>query len=326
MLKLCREGAFAYVLAPRQVGKSSLMIRTAETLINEGFQSVVIDLNLIGTHTISPNTWYLDFLSVVETELALDVDTYKWWQEHSNVGYTRRLALFFKEILLTEIQGKIIIFIDEIDATLSLDFRDDFFASIRSLYDARAQVEEYRRLSFVLVGVATPSDLIQNPKRTPFNIGKRVDLTDFSFKEAQPLAEGLGLPTTEAGQVLTWILKWTGGHPYLTQRLCSEVQRENNQNWTESQLDRIVERCFLDEKSEQDNNLQFVRDMLTKRAVTVGVAKVLGTYRQVRQARRPVVDEEKSLIKSHLKITGIVRREAGFLKIRNPIYNKVFDD
>ena len=68
----------------------------------------------------------------------------------------------------------------------------------------------------MLIGVATPGDLISDPKRTPFNIGRRVDLTDFSLEEVQPFATGFGLPTKEAAQALKWVLKWTHGHPYLT--------------------------------------------------------------------------------------------------------------
>ena len=88
---------------------------------------------------------------------------------------------------------------------------------------ARARVPEFKRLSFVLIGVATPGDLIRDSKRTPFNIGQRVDLTDFNFEESLRLAEGLRLPPDESRQALGWVLKWTGGHPYLTQRLCSTM-------------------------------------------------------------------------------------------------------
>jgi hypothetical protein len=70
--------------------------------------------------------------------------------------------------------------VDEIDTTLSLDFTDDFYAAVRFLYVARSTDAELKRLSFVLIGVATPSDLIRDPKRTPFNIGQRVELTDFT--------------------------------------------------------------------------------------------------------------------------------------------------
>jgi len=40
LLELCRQSRFAYVLTPRQLGKSSLMIRTAEELQAEGFRSL----------------------------------------------------------------------------------------------------------------------------------------------------------------------------------------------------------------------------------------------------------------------------------------------
>jgi hypothetical protein len=44
LLELCRQSRFAYVLTPRQLGKSSLMIRTAEELLAEGFRAVTVDL------------------------------------------------------------------------------------------------------------------------------------------------------------------------------------------------------------------------------------------------------------------------------------------
>ena len=157
----------------------------------------------------------------------LKTDMVSWWQAHAHLGVTQRLTKFFQEVLLAEVAEPVVIFVDEIDSTLSLSFTDDFFAAIRYLYNARAHVPEFHRLSFVLIGVATPSDLIRDPQRTPFNIGQRVDLTDFTYEEAMPLADGLGLPPDEATQVLRWVIKWTGGHPYLTQRLCRVIADQN---------------------------------------------------------------------------------------------------
>lgn len=79
------------------------------------------------------------------------------------------------------VAAQVVIFVDEINTTLSLNFTDDFYAAIRALYDARAHMPILQRLSFVLIGVATPGDLIRDSKRTPFNIGQRVDLADFSL-------------------------------------------------------------------------------------------------------------------------------------------------
>ncbi len=322
LLTLCQQAEFSYVLTPRQMGKSSLMIRTAEQLLDAGWQVVIIDLALIGTQ-LTVEQWYRGLLDPIASDLSLSVSVDDWWQAHQHLGVTQRFTQFLQQVVLGEVSAPVVIFVDEIDTSLSLDFTDDFFVAVRSLYVARANEPELRRLSFVLIGVAMPGDLIRDSQRTPFNIGHRVDLTDFTLAEAMPLAAGLGLPSAQAEQALGWVLKWTGGHPYLTQRLCQEMVRVGGNSWSEMEVDRLVTRTFLGEQSEQDNNLQFVRDMLTKRAPEP--VAVLKTYREIRRGKRPVVDEEQSLVKSHLKLSGVVRREGRVLQIRNQIYRQVFD-
>ncbi|NES23733.1 MAG: CHASE2 domain-containing protein, partial [Symploca sp. SIO3E6] len=307
----------------RQMGKSSLMIQTAGRLAQEDTQSVIIDLTSIGTQ-VTVEAWYLGLLTIIDDQLELDTDIVQWWNAHSHLGVTQRLTMFFKEVLLAEVASPIVVFVDEIDTTLSLDFTDDFFAAIRYLYTDRAREPELHRLSFVLIGVATPSDLIRDPRRTPFNIGEQIDLTDFTVQEALPLAEGLGLPPEQTSQILHWILKWTSGHPYLTQRLCQVLVDLRHDSWVESNVDHIVRDVFFGANSKKDNNLQFVRDMLTKRAPDV--VGVLNSYRKIRRAKPPVNDEEQSLIKSHLKLSGIVCRAGHRLRVRNLIYRTVFDD
>jgi WD40 repeat protein len=321
LITLCRANTFAYVLAPRQVGKSSLMIRTARTLEEEGIHTAVIDLNSIGTR-LSPQTLYFGLLQSITDQLHLKTDVLDWWEKYHYLSLTQRFSLFFEKVLLVEITTPIVVFIDEIDTTLSLRFTDDFFASIRAFYDARSRIESFHRLTFVLIGVATPSDLVRDPKRTPFNIGQRVEMTDFTIEEALPLTQGL--PTTNSEQTLRWILYWTGGHPYLTQRLCRSIAESNQRLWIKSDVDRLVHSMFFGDRSAHDTNLQFVRDMLTKRAPDP--SRVLTTYRAILQGKRTAqIDEEQSLIKSHLKLAGIVYRKGDLLQIRNNIYREVFN-
>ena len=355
LLALCRDLTFAYVLTPRQMGKSSLMVQTANTLVQEGVRPVIIDLTEIGVQ-VTPEEWYLGILTLVEDQLELDTDVLDWWEEYAHLGFTQRLTRFFKEVVLVEVETPIVVFVDEIDTTLSLDFTDDFFIAIRHFYTARAQNPEFSRLSFVLIGVAAPGDLIRDPQRTPFNVGQRVDLTDFIVAEAAPLAAGLGLAEAQAQQVLGWVLGWTGGHPYLTQRLCQAAAERkaegrgqkaeggrgrsdagtrgrgdagssgvfpihpsthpplSNQDnsrtpLTQTDINQLVEATFLGGMSERDNNLQFVRDMLTQRAPDI--YQVLTTYKDIWRGRQRVVDEEQSLVKSHLKLSGVVRRAGG---------------
>ena len=322
LLELCRQSIFTYILTSRQMGKSSLMVRTAERLADEDIQSVVIDLSQLGVK-LTAEQWYLGLLSIIEEALMLDTDVLEWWQSRNHLGFTQRLTKFFQEVVLVEVTSPVVIFVDEIDTTLSLDFTDDFFAAIRYLYVARAQDSNLERLSFVLIGVATPGDLIRDPKRTPFNIGKRLDVTDFSFEEAMPLAEGLNVSGKSAKRLLGWVFYWTAGHPYLTQRLCSVISEQGKDSWSSTAVKHIVDSTFFGEMSQQDNNLQFVRDMLTKRAPNQD--EVLTVFREIRLGRRSVVDEEQSIVKSHLKLSGVVRREDNILRLRNRIYKQVFD-
>src|SRR4030095_3831413 len=103
---------------------------------------------------------------------------------------------------------------------------DEFFAGIREFYNRRTEDPDLNRLTFCLLGVATPSDLIRDTRTTPFNIGQRIELTDFNEVEAAPLVQGLGRDESVGATFLRRILYWTGGHPYLTQRLCQSVAQD----------------------------------------------------------------------------------------------------
>jgi len=196
LLRLCRSGEFCYVLTARQMGKSSLMVATREHLAAEGIRSVEIDLTEMGSKLsgLTAEQWYLGLMDLIIDQLDLDVDYMAWWDERAHLGPTQRLSQFLRQVVLERVSEPVVIFIDEIESTLKLDFTDDFFAAIRACYNARARDPVFKRLSFVLLGVATPSDLISDPQRTPFNIGRRMDLTDFTNREAIPLAAGLDLP------------------------------------------------------------------------------------------------------------------------------------
>ena len=141
--------------------------------------------------------------------------------EHSLLPNVQRLSKFIGEVLLELVPQTIVIFVDEIDSILSLNFNiDDFFAVIRDCYNKRAARPDYRRLTFALIGVATPSDLIQDRRRTPFNIGRAIEMAGFQLEEARPLEVGLAVKASNPRAVLQAVLDWTGGQPFLTQKVC----------------------------------------------------------------------------------------------------------
>src|SRR6187431_2356599 len=198
LLRHCLDGDFTYILTSRQMGKSSLMYRAAEQLTKAGARPVIIDLTELGAQTTA-DQWYKGFLLLVQEQLGLKANASTWWDEHAEHAYAHRLIRYLREVALVERSERLVLFVDEIDTTLRLDFTDDFFAAIRFLYQTRAMEPELQRISFVLIGVATPNDLIKDASRTPFNIGRRIELTDFTAAEAAVLAVHLAVPPDTAG-------------------------------------------------------------------------------------------------------------------------------
>src|SRR5215510_7099046 len=320
-------GDFCYVLTSRQMGKSSLMARAARHLKEVGVHTAIVDLTGIGAgegdekEKASAEKWYKGVARAITRSLNLKADLNDWWREREDLPALQRLTEFFSDVALAETAGSVVIFVDEIDTTIKLPFADDFFAAIRACYNKRATEPEYNRLSFVLLGVASPSDLIKDATRTPFNIGHRIDLTDFTFEEAKPLARGLGATEERGEQALRRILHWTGGHPYLTQKLCQTAA--NGSDRDDTWIDSAVESELLSpQASLNDSNLNFVRDRVTKGGkLTPAMLKL---YRRIRRGDS-VIDDTRSPVHSWLKLSGlIVRREDRSLRVRNLIYERIF--
>lgn len=316
-----REGQFCYVLTARQMGKSSLMVRTAARLRADGVGVAVLDLTSIGQN-VTPEQWYGGLLGQLGQQLDLEDELFEFWQQHLQMGPLQRWLRAVREVVLQRYFAPIVIFIDEIDAVLSLPFStDEFFAGIREFYNFRTEDVTLEGLAFCLLGVASPSDLIRDTRTTPFNIGQRIVLRDFTEAEAMPLAAGLRREEPLASDLLKRILHWTGGHPYLTQRLC-KLAADEARVLSKAGVDQLCEELFFTRRaSEQDDNLLFVRERMLRSEVDR--TSLLTLYERVWRGAR-VEDEETSPLVTVLRLAGIVRVEHGVLKPRNRIYARVF--
>lgn len=315
------NGRFCYVLTPRQMGKSSLMVRTARRLRDAGVRTAIIDLTAIGTE-ISPEQWYLGLLTRLKTQLRLRFDVQAWWDERDRLGPVQRFTDFLRQVVLVQIESPIVILIDEIDTTLSLDFSDDFFAAVRSVYNERAVDPEFDRLTFAFLGVATPADLINDPTRTPFNIGEEIIVNEFSRDDASILEARLTEIYPEKGpEIFDRIYYWTRGHPYLTQQLCLAIVSANGGDWTTGRVDELVDNNFLSSSARGETNIQFVSDKILTNARK---NELLALYRKVYQGKI-VPDDKQSVVQNQLKLSGLVQATNRHLNIRNEIYRQAFD-
>ena len=315
------EGQYCYVLNSRQMGKSSLAVRTIAKLAEAGIACAFIDLTRLGSASVTADQWYSGL--VVETGRALEcrAEALAYLQANKAVGAVQRFLGFLSEVAIRKVPGPIVVMIDEIDAVRSLTFStDDLFAGIRQLHNGRAHDPDLNRLTFCLLGAALPSDLIQDPRTTPFNVGKRVDLKDFTRKEAMSFAAAMG-PDGQAK--LERVFHWTGGHPYLTQTLCNELATQPRTG-----VDELVRRRYLDARAkDSDTNLADVANRLMGRGdpnvSDEDRANVLSQYQALIKGR-PVTDDEANPALGRIKLSGVARVEGGRLKPRNLIYATIF--
>ena len=324
-----KAGEFCYVLNSRQMGKSSLRVQTMQKLQADGFICAFIDLTGIGKEDVTAEKWYAGIVQslVSSCQLAKKINWRKWWKERRDLfSPVQRLNLFIDEILLIEIPQKIVIFVDEIDRVLSQSFSlDDFFALIRFFYNKRVDNVEYKRLNFALLGVATPSDLIADKTQTPFNIGKAIELHGFQVDEAQPLAKGLEGKVNNPQVVIKEILSWTGGQPFLTQKLCKlAINKEQKNNLATLKLvEEIVQKSIVENWEAQDEpeHLKTIRDRILRNERKAG--RLLVIYQDILQQGEVVADG--SLEQTDLRLSGLVVQEQGKLRVYNRIYQQVFN-
>ena len=242
---------------------------------------------------------------------------------HDRLSPVQRFFTAICRTVLVNLQGKLTIFVDELDTVRSLPFPTaEFFGAIREIYNRRSEEPELGRVTFCLLGVATPSELIEDSKITPFNIGRRIDLEDFQPSGTTPLARGLARAPAAAAELIDRICHWTHGHHYLTQKLCRAVLTDESIQTTAALDDLCSGLFFTASAFEQDDNLIFVRERILRSGSNT--AELLNLFLHVRSGGALPQDDSDPLIMA-LRLSGIVRIENGALKVRNRIYEKVFD-
>jgi len=161
------ENDFCHVLTARQMGKSSLMMRTAARLRQSGIGVAALDLTGIGTN-LTPEQWYSGLIVQLGDRLKLEDELLDFWSANLSVGPMQRWISAIRKVVLPSRAARLAIFIDEIDSIASLNFStDEFFSGIRECYNLRNEDVEINRLTFCLLGVVNPSELIRDTRTTP---------------------------------------------------------------------------------------------------------------------------------------------------------------
>ena len=164
--------------------------------------------------------------------------------------------------------------------------------------------------------------MISDPTRTPFNVGGAIELTGFTFEEAETgLKQGLTGKVSNPDQVLKDILKWTDGQPFLTQKLCALVVEQRDRN---PDIENLVKTKIIDDWGSQDHP-EYLKTIENRILYShPHPERRLILYKQIWQ-------EEIGILADHtpeeqqLRLSGVVIKKNGKLIVSNKICRNVFN-
>jgi WD40 repeat protein len=318
-------GRYAHIIAPDRSGKSSLIAAAAVRLENNSFKVAILDLEQIGVRDAGTDAgrWYYSVAYRLQRQLRIRVDLQNWWQDKSMLSNRQRLVEFYSEVILRNVQERVVIFVDEVQCIAELSFADQLLASIRAAHNARATDPEFSRLTFVLLGECDPISLIEEAELSPFNVTQQVSLSDFSRTDLDLFSTELNLAPELAEVALDRIYYWTGGQPYLSQKLARSIFREQLTGDVTDNIDRIAitqlaGRAALHSEPHMSHiHREVVNDEKRREPL-------LNLYGRIRKGIEVAADLGSTLQRRLIAIGLVVIDEEGNLAVRNRLYGAVF--
>jgi hypothetical protein len=220
MAAIRRRGVTVPIKAPRQMGKSSLLMRLMAEARRGGKRVAFLDFQLLDAKTRGHSeTFFRAFCAWISDTLEITdrVDEY-FSRPLPNIP---RCTRYIGSHVLKELGTPLVLAMDEVDTLFDTDYRDDFFAMLRAWHNQRADKPEWNRLDLLLVTSTEPYQLIQNLNQSPFNVGEVIELGDFQQAQIMDLNLRHGSPFGD-GQVQE-LVRLLGGHPYLIRKALYQV-------------------------------------------------------------------------------------------------------
>lgn len=296
-----------YVLVSRQMGKTNLLLRAKRKWENADDLYVYIDMSNVD------ETEKECFESLIDTAIDTHEETFEGVRER--VMDLRQINNISKSpvqahneelrVLLSAVKGKLVFILDEIDSLTRSSFSDNVFSQIRSIYFSRVNYPVLNKLTYVLSGVVEPTEIIKNPKISPFNIGEKILLDDFSHDEYITFLSQAGL-LRFGEDVINRIYYWASGNPRITWDICYELQHKTC--IIPEDVDTLVKTMYLTsfDKAPVDTIRNLVKEDRDLRDAIIQLAYGKG-------------DVLSDKIKSKLYLSGIVNYNVNEVVIKNKI-------
>lgn len=339
LLNFCKEikSNIHFVLAPRQMGKSSLKIHTISRLESEEIICVSINLQATDQKEKFWRTFTAKICDAMPNAKDLKFELNIFWQENSeNYSEPDCFTLFLLDKILPSLKiKKLVIFVDEVQALIKYDFQDEFLQCLTNICDDKVNVtdEILQKVSFVLIGVAKLSEFTRN---AALNINQTTELGYLDLQKCHPLQEGLKEVTDNPSEFFARVFYWTNGQPFLTQLLCHLLVAETySGKLTIEKVDKLVEKevitKWINQRREEREHFQEIQKLFLTydKSQIEYKLQVLNYYEEKVFNQGKVKWQHGYDIHADLLMSGLVikviENERVYLKIANPIYESIFN-
>ena len=210
-----KQGVTITIKGPRQMGKSSLLIRIMDRAEEEGKRVAFLDFQLFDKAALTnADEFFPQFCAWLTDELELEDKVEEYWQQP--LGNSQRCTRYMGRYLLRELGEPLLLAMDEVESLFDTDFRSDFFAMLRGWHNSRARKKLWKQLDLALVTSTEPYQLIENLNQSPFNVGEVLELTDFTGEQVTQLNQQHSCPFPKLAEQR--LMNLVGGHPYLIRK------------------------------------------------------------------------------------------------------------
>lgn len=220
---IAREDFIVLVKGARQMGKTSLLARGLQKANEQQAKVLFTDLQMLNESQMeSIETFYKGLCAMITAKLKLNVYLEDVWKprDSPNINFLN----YMQQQVLDKIKGRLVWGIDEVDRLFSRKYGTEVFGMFRAWFnDCQIDPTEWSKLTLAISYATEPHLFITDANQSPFNVGTRMELQDFTKEQVAEFNRRYSPPPLVSEQEITLFHKLLNGHPYLTHRGLHEM-------------------------------------------------------------------------------------------------------
>lgn len=227
---LDRHDSIVLLKGARQVGKTSLLARGLQRARAAGSRILLTDFQqLDAEHLRTPDALFRALAESIVEQLDLDLSLQEQWAPHrgANQNLERFLRRYVLDASAPGTDSRPVVWgMDEVDRLFTCPFGSSVFGLFRSWHNRRSldPTGPWHSLTLAIAYATEAHLFITDLNQSPFNVGTRLELEDFTFEQVETLNRLHGSPL-ETPLAVQRLMSLVGGHPYLIRRALYEISQ-----------------------------------------------------------------------------------------------------